>query len=681
MRGSACPCWRRWPAPGRSWLPPAVRSASSPRGSRSRSTRSTPARSRTGSSRPCPQDRRPSVPAGPPISAGSGWFSRTSTSTGSSPNEAARRDRRRRSRPAPDRRRDVHREPAERAGASRRPGAPRRGDAPTRSRPGRDRGGRPAGAQPGRTHGHQPADRPAPPAPGARPLQLRHPAGVSRRVGRHRPRSLVRTRPGAHWPARSFLLPDDGAPLGATSRPRVDGLGANEGRPRRALRRRRGKDRRHAECGRPGLPSEQRCARTRHVPPFRRRHPAAEGSARRGRGAGAARRRAEPRSGRRREARRRRGAKRRHAPRARGSRRVRRSRRSRRACHAVPRRGLPRLPLALRGLRATRARGDGVWHSRRGRFGRRRARGRRGRRVPRRSGRRGCDRSRDRARPRGSGTPRRGRPRARTQLQLDRERPPHARGLPGAPVSVAGIVVTHGPDPDLERCLAALGPQVDDLVVVANPPAPAVDARLIDNARPQGFAANANQGIAVTSAPLVVVANPDTEPGPDVVALLREFAEAHPRAGVVGPRLQFPDGSWQPSRRRFPTVRGTIVRRTPLRRVMPPEQRQVDHYYLDTRPTEPVQADWMLGAFLLLRREMLDELGGFDPGFRLYGEDIDLCYRAAKAGWERWYVPGAVVTHAHAAATDRKFLTRLTLWHWRGILRFVRKHPERLRAL
>ena len=69
----------------------------------------------------------------------------------------------------------------------------------------------------------------------------------------------------------------------------------------------------------------------------------------------------------------------------------------------------------------------------------------------------------------------------------------------------------------------------------------------------------------------------------------------------------------------------------------------------------------MLAAFLLLRREMLDELGGFDPGFRLYGEDIDLCYRAAKAGWERWYVPEAVVTHAHAAVTDRRFLTRRTL--------------------
>ena len=89
----------------------------------------------------------------------------------------------------------------------------------------------------------------------------------------------------------------------------------------------------------------------------------------------------------------------------------------------------------------------------------------------------------------------------------------------------------------------------------------------------------------------------------------------------------------------------------------------------------------MLGAFLLLRREMLDELGGFDEGFRLYGEDIDLCYRAKQAGWERWFVPQAAVRHAHAAVTDRRFLTRQTLWHWRSIARFVRKHPERLRNI
>ena len=246
---------------------------------------------------------------------------------------------------------------------------------------------------------------------------------------------------------------------------------------------------------------------------------------------------------------------------------------------------------------------------------------------------------------------------------------------------VDAVVVTHGPHPELERCLAALAPQVDDLVAVANPPAPVVDARLIVNEKPLGFSANANQGIAATSAPFVVVANPDTEPRQGAVEMLVEFAEVHPRAGVIGPRLLFPDGRWQPSRRRFPTVRGTIVRRTPLRKILRPQTRQVDHYLLDDRPSEPVQADWMLAAFLLLRREMLDELGGFDEGYRLYGEDIDLCYRAAKAGWERWFAPQAAVRHSHAAVTDRRFFTRQTLWHWRSIARFVRKHPERLRNI
>ena len=253
-------------------------------------------------------------------------------------------------------------------------------------------------------------------------------------------------------------------------------------------------------------------------------------------------------------------------------------------------------------------------------------------------------------------------------------------------MSVAAIVVTHGEAQELGRCLESLEPQVDELVVIANlpgtrsPPLPP-RARLIENERPRGFAANANLGASVTDAEFVVLANPDTEASPGAVGVLGDFAAGDPRCGVAGPQLRYPDGSWQPSRRRFPTISGTLVRRTPLRMVLRPYERQRSHYHLDERPSHPVQADWMLGAFLLLRREMLDQLGGFDERFRLYGEDIDLCYRAAKAGWERWYVPEAVVVHRHLAVTDRRLLTRRTLWHWRGIARFVRKHPERLRAL
>ena len=252
-------------------------------------------------------------------------------------------------------------------------------------------------------------------------------------------------------------------------------------------------------------------------------------------------------------------------------------------------------------------------------------------------------------------------------------------------MSVAAVIVVDEPGPELDRCIASLERQVDELCVVANRPGVAsglpAGTRVVENDRPLGFAANANQGVAETEAEFVVVANPDTEAAPDAVEILHEFATARPRCGVAGPQLRYPDGSWQPSRRSYPTVSGTLIRRTPLRFVLRPQERQRAHYLLDERPTEPVEADWMLGAFLFLRRAMLDELGGFDSGFPLYGEDIDLCYRAAKAGWERWYVPQAIVVHRYPAVIDRRFLTRRTLWHWRGIARFVRKHPERLRAL
>jgi GT2 family glycosyltransferase len=251
-------------------------------------------------------------------------------------------------------------------------------------------------------------------------------------------------------------------------------------------------------------------------------------------------------------------------------------------------------------------------------------------------------------------------------------------------VSVSGIVVTHGSNPDLDRALASLAPQVDELVVIANLPLELdlpPKARLLENKRPVGFGENVNRGVAETRGEFVVIANPDTEAAPDAVRILHDFAAERPRCGIAGPQLRYPDGRWQPSRRRFPTVTGTLVRRTPIRYLLRPFERQRDHYLLDEQPSEPAEADWMLAAFLLLRREMLEELDGFDEQFRLYGEDIELCYRAAKAGWERWYVPQAVVTHRYAAVIDRRLLTRRTLWHWRGIARFVRKHPERLRAL
>jgi N-acetylglucosaminyl-diphospho-decaprenol L-rhamnosyltransferase len=252
-------------------------------------------------------------------------------------------------------------------------------------------------------------------------------------------------------------------------------------------------------------------------------------------------------------------------------------------------------------------------------------------------------------------------------------------------VRLSAVVVSHGHADELTHLLPLLVPHVDELVVVANLPGSVRDVpdgvRVIENERPLNLARNVNIGVAATSGELVLYLNPDATPRDGAVQALRAFMEEHPRAGIAGPQGVYPDGRWQPTRRRFPTVAGTLVRRTPLRLLRDPLATQRSHYLLDERPAGPVEADWLLGFCLLMRRDLLAELDGWDEGFRHYGEDIDLAYRARRAGWEVWYVPEAIVEHEWAQVIDRRFLTRHTLWHLRGMLRFVRKHPERLRAL
>ena len=136
-------------------------------------------------------------------------------------------------------------------------------------------------------------------------------------------------------------------------------------------------------------------------------------------------------------------------------------------------------------------------------------------------------------------------------------------------MKVSAIVVSHGNAAELAESLPALEEQVDELLVIANIPGSVprgVDALVNDT--PLGFAAHVNVGLTRTRGDAVLIANPDAVAEPGAVSTLRDFMAGHERCGVAGPRMVFPDGSPQPSRRRFPTVGGTIVRRTPLRRVV-----------------------------------------------------------------------------------------------------------------
>ncbi len=253
-------------------------------------------------------------------------------------------------------------------------------------------------------------------------------------------------------------------------------------------------------------------------------------------------------------------------------------------------------------------------------------------------------------------------------------------------MKVSAVVVSHGHATELARSLPALVPQVDETIVIANLPG-SVDAvpegvRVLENRRPLSLAANVNLGIAATEGRV----RPHRQPGRGSRAgrgrrarrLCRcaSAAAGSPARGCAGRTGR---GSRHAGAFRRSAARSCAVRRSVAcgghTRGSATTTSSTNARPSPRRPTGCSARSCSCAARCWI------EIGGWDAGFRHYCEDIDLCYRAAQAGWERWYVPDAVVTHDYAAVIDRSFLSRHTLWHARGMARFVRKHPERLLAL
>jgi hypothetical protein len=175
----------------------------------------------------------------------------------------------------------------------------------------------------------------------------------------------------------------------------------------------------------------------------------------------------------------------------------------------------------------------------------------------------------------------------------------------------------------------------------------------------------------------VLLANPDAVPSPAPSRAAR-FAERIPLAASPAAHARL-DGELVPSRRRFPTVRGTLVRRTPLRRF---GRRSSGSATTTTSARSRPSRCRRLAPRRLRAPPARDARRARRPRrrFRLYGEDIDSHTAAAKAGWERWYVPGAVVHHEWKRETDARF-SRGDALALARLARFVRKHPETLARL
>jgi GT2 family glycosyltransferase len=164
--------------------------------------------------------------------------------------------------------------------------------------------------------------------------------------------------------------------------------------------------------------------------------------------------------------------------------------------------------------------------------------------------------------------------------------------------------------------------------------------------------------------------NPDTEVRDDAPAALVRFLEAHPEAGAVGGRLIYPDGRFQHSVFRFPTLPMAFLDFFPINHRL--TDSRLNGRYPKGWYGRPFKVDHPLGACICLRREVLDQIGLMDEGYFMYAEEVDLCWRIKQAGWQIWYTPDATVVH-HQAASTSQFRGEMLVQLHRSRYRFFEK--------
>jgi len=252
----------------------------------------------------------------------------------------------------------------------------------------------------------------------------------------------------------------------------------------------------------------------------------------------------------------------------------------------------------------------------------------------------------------------------------------------------AVVVVTYDALPWIEDCLASVrGEQVvvvdngsrDGTVALVRERFPEVRLVEFEN---RGLGAGWNVGIRETESRYVLLLNADAWLLGDALARLVAFADGRPRAAVVGPRLLNPDGTLQRSVRGFPTLWRLATEYFFLRKLAP-GTRALNAFYAGGFDHDEVrEAEVVMGACMLVRRDAIDEVGPLDEAFFLFSEETDWCYRFRQAGWDVLFFPAAECVHVRGAAHGG----RLYRENLRGHLRFLRKHDgartaERARRL
>jgi hypothetical protein len=202
------------------------------------------------------------------------------------------------------------------------------------------------------------------------------------------------------------------------------------------------------------------------------------------------------------------------------------------------------------------------------------------------------------------------------------------------------------------------------------------EVHLVVHSTNLGFGAGNNRAFSATHARYVLFLNSDTLVTECALDRLVNFADAHPDVGIIGPKLLNRDGSLQYSCRSFPNLATGLFRNTPLGRLFPKNRFNREYLLTDWDHTTPREVDWVSGAAMLVRREAFQQLGGFDEGYFMYCEDVDLCYRAHQVGWKVVYFPDSVIYHLIGRSSD-KVPARMTYHFHKSMYRFYKKHYAR----
>jgi N-acetylglucosaminyl-diphospho-decaprenol L-rhamnosyltransferase len=221
-------------------------------------------------------------------------------------------------------------------------------------------------------------------------------------------------------------------------------------------------------------------------------------------------------------------------------------------------------------------------------------------------------------------------------------------------VQVSVVIVNWNAGAALDDCLASLaagvGPRCEVVLVdngSSDGSAAAARARhpwvrIIETGTNLGFAAGANRGAAAARGEVLVFLNPDARLRPGALTTLVDTLSLVPRAGIAGGGLRDEDGRWQPAAARFAPLPHLLLDTTPGRLVA--RLRRTPH-----------RVDWVYGTFMAVRRDLFRQLGGFDQRYFVYGEDIDLCHRAAAVGAATVLVPAAEAVHGRNVSATQAF--------------------------